>query len=258
MIYSNGCTIFAGAVLNRQGSQKEAWIFQSLMTLLSWGFTIKRVIADREFSNYDMLAMLGFLNVPFTGPVKRMPAIRKLIDQFLAAQSPAVIPCSLHPSATTHFKVGPINVHVILKAAPGMTIRAVRAALNAGTITIADARRQVYSFITTEKAPGKASSMASWGMRLANLARYRWRIETGFRVSDGFTPSSHARYNKVKTFWLVMDRVNYDLWKLQQHPQRKLKDVPKSWREGQTRDRFAEVTTSYLVKNHAEFIASVA
>jgi hypothetical protein len=234
---------------------KEAWMFQALMTLLSWGFTIKRVIADREFSTYDVLAVLGFLGVPYTGPMKRTPAIRKLVDQFIDGKSKAVIYYKLQPSLTTRFKVGAISVHVILKAEPGKRVRDLRAALAAGTITRADARKHVHSFITTESASFKASSLISWGMRIAGIIRHRWRIETGFRVSDDFTPSSHARCNKHKTFWLVMDRINYDCWKTQQAPHHKLKEVPKSWREGQTKDRYVDVMTDLLVKSHADFLA---
>nr|MDO8115555.1 hypothetical protein [Candidatus Sigynarchaeota archaeon] len=258
MISSGRGMLFANTCLSRQGSMKEAWMFQALMTLLSWGFTIKRVIADREFSTYDVLAVMGFLGVPYTGPMKRTPAIRKLIDQFIDGTSKAVVSFNLQPSRTTRFKVGAISVHVIMKAEPGKRIRDLRAALTAGTITRAEARKHVHSFITTESAPFKATSLNSWGMRIAAIIGHRWRIETGFRVSDDFSPSSHARSNRIKTFWLVTDRINYNCWKVQQAPHRKLKDVPKSWREGQTKDRFVEVATELLVNTHADYLAGVA
>jgi hypothetical protein len=107
LMISSGCgVLFAGVNLNRQSWMIESWIFQQLMLLLSWGFSIKRVIADREFTTYNMLAVLGFLDIPYTGPIKRIPAIRKLIDQFINAKSPAVILFDLQPSAKTRFKVG--------------------------------------------------------------------------------------------------------------------------------------------------------
>ena len=172
------------------------------------------------------------------------------------AKSPAVVPFGLKPSAKTRFKVGNIPMHVIMKAEPGARVRDLRASLAAGTITLADARKRVHVFITTEKRPSKASGLISWGMRIATIARHRWRIETGFRVSDGISQSSHAHSNKAKTFWVVMNRISYDLWKVQQAPHRRLKDVPKSWREGQTRDRFADVATDIMVKSHAAFLAA--
>jgi hypothetical protein len=258
MISSGRGMLFADVCLSRQGSAKEAWMFQALITLLSWGFTIKRVLADREFSTYDVLTIMGFLGVPYTGSMKRTPAVRKLADQFIDAQSKAVVAYQLQPSLTTRFKVGAIPVHVILKTEPGKRVRNVRAALAAGKMTRAEARKHVHVFITTEKDPARVAGLISWGMRIANIFRHRWRIETGFRMSDGFSPSSHARSNKVKTFWLVMDRINYNCWKVQQAPHRKLKGVPKSWREGQTRERFVEVTTKLFVKNHAEALAGAS
>jgi hypothetical protein len=256
MISSGRGVLFAGVNLNRQGSMREAWVFQALITLLSWGFTIKRVIADREFTTYDMLAVLGFLDIPYTGPIKRTPVMRKLIDQFIDAKCSAVIPHNLKPIRTTRFKVGDISLHVIMKAEPGKRVRDLRASLAAGKITRAEARKQVHVFITTEKCPAKKSGLVSWGMRIATIARRRWRIETGFRVSDGISESSHAHSNKAKTFWVVMDRASYDLWKIQQAPYRRLKNVPESWREGQTGKRFRKVASDQLVKSHAEFLAS--
>ena len=258
MISSGRGVLFAGVNLNRQGLMKEAWVFQELLTLLSWGFTIKRVIADREFTTYDMLAMLGFLDIPYTGPIKRTPAMRKLMDQFIDAKSPAVVPYSLWPSASTRFKIGAITIHVIMKAERGARVRDIRASLAAGKITRADARKHVHIFITTERNPAKASSLLSWGMRIATISRHRWRIETGFRVSDGVSQSSHAHSNKAKTFWVVMNRISYDLWKVQQAPHRKLKNVPGCWCEGQTRDRFADVAGDLMVKSHAAFLAAKA
>jgi hypothetical protein len=258
MISSGRGVLFANVCLSRQGYMKEAWMFQALLTLMSWGFTIKRVLADREFSTYDVFAVMGFLGVSYTGPMKRTPTIRALVDQYLDAKSNAVISYKLQPSPTTRFKVGAIPVHVIFKAEPGKRVRDIRIALNAGKITRAEARKHVHVFITTEPDPTKASGLISWGMRIAQIFRHRWRIETGFRVSDGFTPSSHARSNKAKTFWLVMDRFNYNCWKVQQAPHRKLKDVPRSWIEGQTRDRFVEVGTELIVNSRAETLAAAA
>jgi hypothetical protein len=258
MISSGRGMLFADVCLSRQGTAKEAWMFQALLTLLSWGFTIKRVLADREFSTYDVLAVMGFLGVPYTGSMKRTPAIRRLADQFIDARSKAVVAYWLQPSFGVRFNVGAIPVHVIFKAEPGKRVRDLRTALTAGKITRSEARKHVHVFITTEKSPARAASLISWGMRIANIFRHRWRIETGFRVSDGFSPSSHARSNKVKTFWLVMDRINYDCWKVQQAPHRELKDVPSSWRDGQTRERFVEVATGFLVKNHAEALAGAS
>jgi hypothetical protein len=158
---------------------KEAWMFQALLTLMSWGFTIKRVLADREFSTYDVLAVLGFLGVPYTGPMKRTPTIRKLIDQYINVQSKAVVSVQIQPNITTRFKVGAIPVHVIFKAEAGKSARDIRAALAAGKITRAEARKHIHVFITTEKDPRRAASLISWGMRIANIFRYRMAYRNG-------------------------------------------------------------------------------
>jgi len=258
MISSGRGVLFANVCLSRQGYMKEAWMFQALLTLISRGFIIKRVLADREFSTYDVLAVMGFLGVPYTGTMKRTPSIRKLVGQYIDAKSQAVIPFGVQPSPTTRFKAGAIPVHVIFKAEPGKRVRDIRLALAAGKLTRAEAIKHVHVFITTETHPAKASGLTSWGMRIAQIFRNRWRIETGFRVSDGFSPSSHARSNKAKTFWLVMDRFNYNCWKVQQAPHHELKDVPKSWNDGQTRDRFVDVGTELIVKSGAEAVAIAA
>jgi hypothetical protein len=73
------------------------------------------------------------------------------------------------------------------------TVGDLRVALMAGKVTRAEVRKHVHIFITTEAYPAKASSLIAWGMRIASIFRHRWRIETGFRVSDGIPPSSQAR-----------------------------------------------------------------
>ena len=147
-------------------------------------------------------------------------------------------------------------MHVIMKAEPGARVRNLRASLAAGTITLADARKRVHVFITTEKRPSKASGLISWGMRIATIARHRWRIETGFRVSDSISQSSHAHSNKAQD---ILGRYEPDERRPLEGPASTASEVkgrPEVVARGQTRDRFADVATDIMVKSHAAFLAA--
>ena len=248
MISSGQVKVFAGACLTTQGTGKETWIREMLVSLLSWGFIIKRVFADREFSTYDVLAQMDIMQVPFTGSLKKSAGIHKLVDAYLDKKCRAVVLHVMTPNQYTRLNVGPISVHVIMKAEPGKSIHAIRADLSAGTITRAKAREMIHVFVTTEQEPAKSSKLISWGMTVVEAFRRRWRIETGFRDSDDFTPASRARYNRIKTFWLVMDRFAYNAWQIQRAPYRRLRHVAKAWREGPIKRRFGKVVNMLYVR----------
>ena len=53
MIASKQTKLFAGLFLTHSGQSKVPDIMQALDLLRSWGFIIKKVESDREFSNYQ-------------------------------------------------------------------------------------------------------------------------------------------------------------------------------------------------------------
>ena len=250
MISSGYVSLFSGVVLTKQGAGKEAWIGELLLMLRFWGFTIKRVYADREFSTYDVLALLDMLDVPYTGSMKRTWGMRKLIDKYLDGECKAVVLYRVAPNQGTRLDIGLIPVHVIFKMDTGTSIFAVRKALKDGTMTRAEARKKVHVFITTEQEPAISTKLISWGMSVIEGFRRRWRIETGFRDDKKFSPMSHARRNSIKTFKVGLGHFGYNGWRIQCGLYKRLQRVPTTWREGETRERFGTVATTMHVENY--------
>jgi len=249
MISSGLVSLFAGVILSKQGAPKEAWIGKLILMLQFWGFTIKRVFADREFSTYDVLALLDILGVPYTGSMKKTPGIRDVIDKYLDGESKSVVYHVLVPNQHTRLDVGSIPVHVILKVDAGTTIHALRKAVAEGTMTRAGAREQIHVFITTEQEPADSSKLVRWGKDIIEGFRRRWRIESGLRDGKKFRPVGHARRNSAKTFKVTMGNYGYNGWRIQNGLYKRLQDVPASWRQGETRERFGTVATMVHVKS---------
>lgn len=248
MISSGKTRLFAGIFLTRKGEPKEAYIGDALRMLMEWGFTIKEVFGDREFSTYDLIATLNSLDIPYTGSMKKTVPVKKCVDDYLDGKSPAVFSHELNEHQYTRVKAGTIHVHVIMKTDPGQRLRNVRRDFQKGKFTRGEARKKIHVFVTTRRAPRAKHRLTRWGMGVVKRFRKRWRLETGFRDCDRFTPTSHARSNETKTFMFVLDAFLYNAWQIQRALHRRLKGVPASWREGPTLRRFCHVVTRSFIK----------
>jgi hypothetical protein len=109
-------------------------------------------------------------------------------------------------------------------------------------------------------APAGKDKLVRWGMRLVQEFRKRWRIETGFRDHELFTPTSHARDNATKSFLHVLDLVHYNLWNIQGALQKKAGREGKSKRRALTLHRYSRETAKAHVrgKNSASPIVDAA
>lgn len=249
LMLSSGTTrLFAGVFLTRKGESKVPAIGDALAMLVEWGFTIKRVLGDREFSTYDVITTLSKMNLPYIGTMKRTEPVKKVIDAFLMNKCSSVVSFTVNEHLSTLYKDGAIKVHLILKSDRGTRARDVRRALEQGKITLAEARKRIHVFITTETAPLVKKRWGSWGQGIVASFRKRWRIETGFRDCDAFTQTSHARDNETKTLGIVLDMFAYNAWQVERAIHRKRRRVPASWRLGPTRDRFMRKQSKIIVR----------
>jgi len=243
MISSGNVKLYVGLHLVEKGEPKEQWMAEMLAMLLSWDVKVKKVMADREYSTYDVLAIMQRFDIPYTGAMKKTPAIKDEVDKYLDGKCLAVVPVELEPSQAVRNDVGPIKVHAIMKSDDGKSIKQIRKALRTGKITRAQAYKQIHVFITTVEPPRDKKKLVKWGMGEIRKYRRRWRIESGFRDSDSCTPSTRARSNGAKTFAVFLDRFAFNAWQIQKGLRKRLRAVPASWRQGPTLKRFTKVTT---------------
>jgi len=243
MVSSGNVKLYVGLHLVEKGEPKEQWMAEMLAMLEKWGVKVKKVMADREYSTYDVLAIMARLGIPYTGAMKKTPTIKDEVDKYIDGTCPPVVPVVLEPNQAVRNDIGPIDVHIIMKPDDGKTIETIRKDLRTGKITRAQAYKQIHVFITTEKAPPNRRELVKWGINEIRKYRRRWRIESGFRDSDSCTPATRARTNGLKTFAIFIDRFAFNAWQIQKGLRKRLRGVPASWRRGPTLKRFSTATT---------------
>ncbi len=243
MLASGSTWLFAGVFLTQKGKSKAPAVADAIAKLRAWGFTVKRASGDREVSNYDVIARLAQLDIPYTGTMKKTPGVRPVVDAYLDGKFLPVVAHVLNQNQFTHYKLGPVAVHIIMKTDPGTRARDLRKALRAGKITREEARKKIHVFVTTESPPREKGKLVRWGLAIAQGFRRRWRIESGFRDLNRLFPTSHARSNDSKQLWLVLRMFAFNAWQIQRALRRGLRRVPASWREGPTLQRFGSITT---------------
>lgn len=246
MIASGSTWLFAGLVLTKPGLAKELYVGTMLLKLIDWGYIIKDTFGDREVSTYDVIATLVNKGLSYMGTMKQTPAVKKMVDEFLHGSCQSVVPHVLQRHPTCRVKHSPIPTYLILKVDPGTRARDLRRKLVSGAISIEEARAYVHVFITTKSAPARKDQLIRWGMRIAQEFRKRWRIETGFRDYELFSPTSHARNNATKTFLHAFDMIAFNAWKIQQALCKKAMHAPASKRRGPTLRRFCRT----IAKEH--------
>jgi len=239
MLASKSTWLFAGFVLTKPGLGKELYVGTLLQRLVNWGFSIKDTYGDREVSTFDVIATLQAKGLAYTGTMKHTPSIKRVIDQFLKGKVSSVVSHVLQPHAACRVKSKPIPVYLILKVDPGTRARDLRRKLAKKKITIAQAMKHVHVFITTRVPPGRKDNLIRWGMRIVQEFKKRWRIETGFRDFELFTPTSHARDNSTKTFLHVLDLVSFNMWKIQNALYKKARHAKKAIKRAPTIKRFS-------------------
>jgi len=241
MIASGTTKLFAGLFLCKKAQSRVPEFVRIKNLLQEWGFIIREIQGDREFSNYDLIATLDKEDIRYLGSMKRTPSIKPLVEQFLDGKIKAIIPHLLKASVATKYKLGDISTFLIFKTDPGTRIGDLRKHLKLGIITREQAIRHIHIFITTFKPPKSRRRWTRWGMGLVRRFSKRWQIETGFRDMNRIFPMSHARNPATKTLMFAMQMWNYDIWQIQRSLHRRLRRVPKSYRMGPTLERFTKL-----------------
>ncbi len=248
MICSEGTRLFAGINIIKKGKARTLTIQRAIQLLLQWGFSIKRIEGDREFSTYDIIGGLTQMGISYTGTIKKTAPIKKIVDNYIDGKCNPVVHHTINSHPKTFYKLGPISVHLIMKTDPGKRMRDLRKDLKSGKLTRDEARKKVHVFVTTEKPPSQMGKLIKWGLALAQNFRKRWRIETGFRDLNRWFPTSHARSNDSKLLWMAMRMFAYSAWQIQRALCKRLRNVPKVWKKGPTLRRFGSVQGMVYVR----------
>ena len=90
--------------------------------------------------------------------------------------------------------------------------------------------------------------MSAGGMRIVQEFKKRWRIETGFRDYELFSPTSHARDNSTNKFLHVLDIFSFNMWKIQIALYKKANHAGKSTKRAPTIRKFSRESAKAYVR----------
>lgn len=150
------------------------------------------------FPTFDLLAALRQRGIPYLGPYKRYPNIRKLVIKFLKGGGNYIFPSKICGAPKARKGRPSIDVTFILTNPRGRRLSEIRADYLSGAKSEADSLKEIMVMVTTDKPPKSKKVRQRWAVRLCQRYHVRWQIETGFRDVKRMVPESNARTNARK------------------------------------------------------------
>jgi hypothetical protein len=209
-ILSREVQLFAGLEHIATGQSKIPTILKFLDSLLALGFELNYVIMDREFYRAELLDEIKGMKGNVLIPAKSYKKIKQSIEEYLAGKKGRVIRYMFSTTTNTRYKFFQ-NVYLILHAKKGYSLNAVKREYQKGILPLKDARRRVFTIMTTEKPKGKASS---WASRVSLFYRKRWLIETGFSDLNRINRRWKSNHDNVRYLDLLARMLLYNSWKI--------------------------------------------
>ena len=101
MICSEGTRLYVAVETIQKGIKRVLTIEKAIRLLLKWGFKVKRVDGDREFSTYDIIGRLDQMDIPYTGTIKKTAPIKRIVDDYIDGLVKPVVEYMLNQHSQT-------------------------------------------------------------------------------------------------------------------------------------------------------------
>lgn len=206
--------LYCGVFLVPKGESEVPRLEHVLDELAKLGVTVRLVMGDKWFPTFDLLDALRRRGIPYLGPYKRYPNIRKLIVQFLKHGGKYIFSSQVCGAPSGRKGRAPVDVTFILTNPRGRRLSEIRADYLIGAKCEADCLKEIMMMVTTDKPPKQKKAKQSWAVRLCQRYHVRWQIETGFRDVKRMTPESNARTNARKLLMFSARFWGFNLWQL--------------------------------------------
>lgn len=234
VIKSGKTRLFTHFNLASQGIPHDVFVKQALEELLSWGFTIHRVLADRWFATRGVLEWCIKQKIEYIGPIKKSKKVKGYIHQYLRTGKKIIFSHEVQGAPARFYGLKPLKVWVLLAARGGTGLSEVRHKFLLKKLMLEEATGEIYVFVVTKRPPLQKQRRAAWARGIARIYKKRWYIETAFCDLNRIQPAFHARTDASKIFSMMMRCWFYNAWQMQRALHRRLRGVPKSWRKGPT------------------------
>lgn len=226
--------------LARKGISHDVFVKNALGDLLAWGFTIRRVLADRWFANRGVLEWCKGHDIEYIGPIKKRKNIIDLVHAYLKAGKAIVFPFIMAGAPSRYYGHKNLQVWIFIAARDKERLADIRQQYKKKRLTLDEATKKIHVFVVTSPPPKNKLDRAAWLRGLARFYKKRWYIETAFSDLNRIQPSNHARTDATKIFCTMVRCWLYNGWQIERERRRRLRNVPASWRRGPTLDEYCE------------------
>jgi hypothetical protein len=240
LIKARQLRVFTHFDLACKGVTHDVFVKNALGDLLAWGFTIRRVLADRWFANRGVLEWCKDHCIEYIGPFKKRKNVIDLIHKYLKTGKEIVLSYLMQGGPSRYYSSKPLQVWIFFAVRDKERLADIRKQYKARKLTLAEATAKIHVFVVTTKPPANKQDRAAWLRGLAKYYKNRWYIETAFCDLNRIQPTCHARTDAAKIFCTMMRCWLYNAWQIQRELRRRLRNVPGSWRKGPTLVEFCE------------------
>jgi hypothetical protein len=209
-ILSKGNHLFVGLEHVASGESKVPIIIKFLDNLLTIGFELNYVLMDREFYRTGLLASIKKRGGNVLIPAKAYKKIKKIIEEYLTGAGNRVRKYTFSTAPGSKYKTSQ-HVYLIINSKKGHSLQDIKRDFRKGKLSLIDARKIIYTIMTTEKPRGKKSS---WASRTSRFYDRRWLIETGFSDINRIGRRWKSNYDNVRYLDMLARMLLYNSWKL--------------------------------------------
>jgi hypothetical protein len=238
MLKSRSTYLYCGVEPIMKGASEIPFITSILDHLIQKGYIIDKVLADRWFPTFDLFSVLNARGIHYIGPYKKMAPIKKIILDYLIHGKQYIIPYVIKGAPAAHYHSPSIQVWLILTNRRGRRLREIRKDYLDGKITDKEAMQEIFVIVTNIPPPRGKKAQQGWAVKICHAYDSRWNIETGFRDLNRIGNLSNARKNERKFFMFSLRFWVFNAWHIERAKRCRLKQVPKSWKNGPTLRRF--------------------
>jgi len=202
--------LFAGLEQVATGQSKIPLIIKFLDNLLSIGFELNYVIMDREFYRAALLDEIKRRGGNVLIPAKSYKTIKKIIEQYLYGKGTRVQKYIFSTAPAGKYRKFR-HVYLILNVKKGFSLLTVKRDFQNGNLSLNDARKLIYTIMTTEKPKGNSNS---WASRTSRFYKKRWLIETGFSDLNRINRRWKSNYDIIRYLDMLARMLLYNSWKI--------------------------------------------
>lgn len=247
-LYSRDTQLFAGLEQVANGQSKIPLINNFLFYLFDMGFEFDFIMMDREFYRAELIDEIKSMGGDTLIPAKMYKRIKAMIDDYLCNKGGRVRSYKFSTTQGARNKCVQV-VNLIFNAKRGYSLLSLKRAVNKGELSLKEARKKIFTIMTTQKPKGKESP---WASRTSRFYRKRWNIETGFSDLNRINRRWKSNRDNLRFLDMLARMMLYNSWKMNKgliQKAGKKEGLKKAWTLNQNQDLLKKIFLSMEKKS---------